>query len=126
MPANDQIIYAAVHGQKLLRIEAPFRTLEAVNFAYNPQGTPCASKPVGSENASQCISVVIPTLGQTIELYKDSNGLFQGTALFDLLGHSYGILTYYFVVNGKSTANYTYALTIPDLTNGVAIAPTAP
>ncbi len=126
LPANDQIIYAALHGQKLLRIEAPFRTLEAVNFAYNPFGTPCASKPLGTEKASQCISVVIPTLGQTIELYKDPDGFFEGSALFDLSTLSSSTLTYYFVVNGTKTASDTYTLNSVDKSNGVAIVPFAP
>ncbi len=123
LPANNQTLYAGLHGYRLLRIEAPFRSLEAVNFAFDPFGTPCASKPLGSEKASQCISVVIPTLGQTIELYKDQSGSFDGTALFDLSTLSTSTLTYYFMVNGSNTANATYTLTSADKTNGVATVP---
>ncbi len=126
LPANNQILYAGLHGYRLLRIEAPFRTLEAVNFAYNPAGTPCGAKPLGSEKASECISVVIPTLGQTIELYKDQSGFFDGTAIFDLSTLSSSTLTYYFVVNGTKTANATYTLTSADKANGVATTPAAP
>ena len=126
VPPADSIIYAGLHGHSLVRVEGPFQNIECLNFTYNPAGTACASKPPGTEKESQCMSVVIPTLSQTVELHKDSDGLYHGSALFNA---SSGLppLQYYFVIDGKTkTAMSTYTLTGSDYGSGVADTPTAP
>ncbi len=126
VPFGDAIIYAALHGHSLLRVAGPFQTIQCLNFTFNPAGTACAAKPPGTEKESRCVSVVIPAFSQTIELHKDSDGLYHGSALFNVTS-PLPPLEYYFLINGKTkAATGTYTLTGADYTNGVATTPEAP
>lgn len=126
VPTNDQVIYAALHGRGLIRVQGPFRDLVSVNFTFNPAGTSCASAPVGTEKQSQCVQVVIPSLSQTLQLRKDPDGNFRGSLLLSTPA-TLSPLVYTFIAAGKSEPiSLTYIFTSSDLNTGVATVPMAP
>jgi hypothetical protein len=106
---SDQVIYAGLKGHSLIRVEGPFRTLEALNFVYQPT-SPTAS-----------VSVDVVTLGETVKLRKDADGNFRGTALFD--SNVFTTLSYAVLVDGIVATATTYTLTDADIDRGVATAP---
>jgi hypothetical protein len=107
---SDQTIYAALKGRSMVRVVGPFLSLEALNFSYAPAAA-----------SNSVFSVDISTLGVTVKLRKDPDGVYRGTALFDSNGNH--TLTYSLTIDGTPTKSQTYALTTADIANGVATVP---
>jgi hypothetical protein len=97
-------------GHSLIRVDGPFLSLEALNFSYKP-ATP----------SSSTFSVDVSTLGITVKLRKDADGVYRGTALFD--SNVYQTLKYSLAIDGTPTTSQTYTLGAADIANGVATAP---
>ena len=81
------MIYAALKGHSLKRVDGPFLSLEALEFVYTPTVSPVKS-----------IVVNVSTLGASINLRKDANGSYRGQALFD--SKSFKTLNYSLTVDG--------------------------
>jgi len=111
LAASDQIIYAGLKGQSLIRVEGPFLSLEALNFVYKPTSPSIKS-----------VSIGIVPLDVTIKLRKDSDGMFRGGVLFD--SNVNKTVTYSLQVDGTFISLHGYTLTAADIANGVATAPT--
>jgi hypothetical protein len=108
---SDQVIYAGLKGHSLIRVEGPFRTLEALDFVYTP---------ASSSTTSVLVDVTSP-LGVTVKLQKDPDGNYRGRVLFD--SNVYQTLAYTLRVDGVFIEFKTYTLTAADIANGVAKAP---
>jgi hypothetical protein len=64
-------LYVALHGHGVVRIDAPFPTLQAVNYEIH------------GLLPRRRISAVNDTTGQTTPLTEDQDGAYRGTELFD-------------------------------------------
>jgi hypothetical protein len=109
LAASDQVIYAGLKGQSLIRVEGPFLSLEALNFVYQPTSSTVKSVEIG----------VLP-LDVTVKLRKDTGGIFRGRVLFD--SNVNKSVIYSLQVDGKVISLNSYTLTAADIQNGVATA----
>jgi hypothetical protein len=108
--SGNQMIYAALKGHSLKRVDGPFLSLEALEFVYTPKVSRVKS-----------IVVNVSTLGASINLRKDADGSYRGQALFD--SKSFKTLNYSLTVDGVLITSQVYTLTATDIANGVAKPP---
>ncbi len=106
---SNQVIYAGLKGQSLIRVEGPFLTLEALGFSYTTEASPSS------------VEVDVGTTGQKVELRKDPDGVYRGQVLFD--SNLYTALNYSLIVDGTTISSHSYTLTESDIDHGVAVAP---
>jgi hypothetical protein len=103
-------LFLGLEGRGIQRVDGPFPTLTVARIAY------CRACVVGVPPAA-AVSVLVPSLDQTIPLQLGSDGLFHGDAAFD--GARVTSLDFQFVVDGQPTPLQHHDVDATEFANGV-------
>jgi hypothetical protein len=108
-------LFVALEGKGVERIDAPFATLGAASVVWCPV---CGPIGTGSGGAAGLVSVQISPLGTTIPLRLDPDGMYRGSAVFDMA--TVGTLRYQFNIDGQTTKVFTHVVSKAEKETGIA------
>ena len=119
--AGNSSLYVSLEGKGLKRIDAPFKSLGGLKLALCPSCRPIiqgANVAPGANAVPNGMSVQVISLGTSVALHRDADGVFRGTVLFDTAKTK--TVTYQIVADGRPGPLLTHALTASELAGGLA------
>ena len=106
-------IYVTLRGGGIIRVDAPFTTLQSLQLTICPL---CAGLKV---SPTARISVLVPALGQEIALRKRADGLYAGSIVYD--GSQVSSVDFHVIIDGAVGQDFVHAVTADEKAGGVAL-----